>query len=675
MEFDLYEKSHYFINKSEINNDNDYQTLISIVVAHNELYYINSKPIISDFEYDILFDILKKYEYNFPDKIVDYSPTINLKNQLDWFNKESHWNYPLLSLDNTYNNDDILSFNKSLEKTLWQNIIYTVEPKYDWLSIHLIYKEWKLVQAITRWNWQEWDDVTINVKTIRNLPLHIPLLSEIHLRWEIVISKSEFEKLNNEIISKWWEWYSNARNLASWTLKQLNTNIVSKRNLECYIYDILSPINWINTQEQLYTFLKEMGFMFLDLNIVWTIDTVLNEGVNNEKIKELLWMQNIEFDWLVIKINNFNLRKEVWTTWHHPRWAFAYKYPTLTLTTKLLNIQWQVWRTWILTPVAILKPVNINWVIVEKATLHNYDQILKLDLNIWDIVYIQRSWEVIPYITWKVYWLNENIEKISIPEECTICNSKTTLKDNFVYCVNKNCKGIIAWNIKYFVSKDCLNIEWLWEKFIEKLVQLWILNNIFDIFELHKFEDKLKEIDGIWDKKLKKIFEEIEKTKEKDLWRLINWLWINWVGKWLSKDIARNMPWDWNDFNSYFINYQGEWIWEIITKNIKEFINKNENIWEQLANLWFFKNTKKKEITNNIHNNFNFAITGSFPISRDIIIEKLESIWWIYWSPSKKTNYMFIWDKAWSKREKAIKMWLNILEDWNIICDKFPVLK
>ncbi len=435
-----------------------YEKIIKDLNKHNYLYYVKSSPIISDYEYDLLFKYLKDIEKKFPNIIKKDSPSQKLTSQIQESLKKVKHSYLLLSLENTYNIDEVAEKLNKLEKESNTKIKFYIEPKYDWLSIELIYKNWIFYKAITRWDWIIGEDVTENVKTIRTLPLSIPYKWDLHIRWEIIIKKSEFIKVNNERKKLWLEIYSNPRNLASWSLRQLNTEITRKRKLDFIAYEILNYNNIKKNVEfynEMLDFLEQQWFWVYDFfsiinntkniltsnnfknlsNIIelfkkrqWLNKENILNIIKSQELKSFLDLQDVEFDWLVIKINNLQNREKIWYTSHHPKRAFAFKYPAKQISSKILNIELSVWRSWIITPVFLIKQVELWWVNIKRVTWHNFNFIKEKDINIWDYVRIIRSWEVIPYVESTI---RNDWKKISIDNSNEQKNIIKKLKNYF----------------------------------------------------------------------------------------------------------------------------------------------------------------------------------------------------------------------------------------------------
>lgn len=689
-----------------------YLKLVKVIIIHQKLYYDKSQPIIDDLTFDSLYDYALRLEQRVEQiiwkKIENSISTLRWTVQ-KWFSKAKHI-VPLLSLNKCTTEKEMKTFFASMKKENWEWLRYSLEPKFDWLTVELVYKNWELVEASTRWDWMVWDNIYHNVLAINNpsIPRKIECWwvimqwKEIRIRWEVVMLKSTFKELTEQ-----WEELSNTRNAASWSLKQLDTNITAKRKLTCFAYDITYywDIVWeweetitnhvwetFKTQHEVLTSLKKMWFLVHSFHKVLDENEII-DILENKKEESSAFIANddCDMDWYVIKVNDLKIRDNMWYTWHHPRSAFAYKYQSEIFETKLINIEWQEWRTWILTPVWIVEPININWVVVSRCSLHNLDIIKEKDIHINDIVYIQRSWEVIPYILWvnvEKRW--SDVQEIQEPTTCPICWDEveknisswwtTTYK-----CLNVNCRWKLLYWLEFFVSKEVMNIDWMWISYITNLVNSWLINSIDEIYNLldDSKSDQYIQFEWMWMKKLKTIQQWLEASKNNELYRILTWLQIPNIwknnAKILQKSIYDSMSmtdaqwfkakqlieWlsDWHHYSWL------EWFWTIIVEQIRKYINDErnqkfiydlENQWVQFNNFWSLQ--KAWIVRKNI--DVRYSITWSFSKTRYDIIDELEALWCIYYDkPTSSCNIMLIWEKAWSKRDKALKLWLKVYDN------------
>ncbi len=734
----------------EVKAKENYDRLVESLNYFNYLYYVKSQPVISDYEYDLLFHYLEDLEKKFPTLIRKDSPTQRLTNQIQSDLKKAKHTYPLLSLENTYNLDEVFNKLEKLEKDLWEeNIDFYIEPKYDGLSVELIYEDGFLIQWITRWNWEIWEDITENVKTINSVPPSIPYKEKLHVRWEVVVKKSIFEKINKEREKQWLETYSNPRNLASGSLRQLDVSITRSRQLDMVVYEILNfKDTWVKTHHKSLDFLEKNWFWVFDFcSILWNwwvsnpffvsksttslkeqrMDKLLSlfkdrhwltkqeiiEIVKFEKIKNLLDRQDVEFDGLVIKVNDDKYWNILGETAHHPKWAFAYKYPAKQISTQILDVELSVWRTWVITPVAVLQPIDFSGVIISRASLQNFDFIKEKDIKIWDYVWVQRSGEVIPYITWVIKERRENIVKknnikdfvkkikeiswdyknsyleyllnyklienkeiklvdIQEPTYCPVCNGETLHIEWEVAlkCINVSCPAQVKEKIAYFVSKNWLDIDGMWIEIISSLLQSKIIVDYGDIFYLEDKKQELLSLPLFKEKKVNNLLFAINQKKRISLNVFLASLWIELLWKKTSKliswELEKKHIFDWNvDFEklyNFFVSEEWEetllwinWVWPKVIQSIKKFFHEKHN--QKVIK----KILSKVDITisNNKNSKFSgqqFVITGSIEwASRDKIEKFIEENGWEFSNQvTRETTFLLIGDKSWkSKIKKA----------------------
>lgn len=671
------------IPQNEINNR--YQLFIDTITDHNHLYYVDAKPIISDKEYDDLFSYLVKFENTYPSLISSISPTQWLVGQLsDWFQKADHI-VPLLSLENSYNADDLLEWEqraKKIAEKQWINEwMYHLEPKFDGFSVEFIYKNWRFHQAITRGDGKIWEDITSNVLAIQSLPKYINILEELHFRGEIMMPKSQLEHINQERENKKLSPFSNTRNAAAWSIKLLDSWEVSKRGLIINIYE---QLYWTRQN------FEEIGLPTFNLPKEFRDTSDIHQVIKwclDPQVKEFLDNQDIDFDWLVIKIFDIDwkgteIRNILWETEHHPRWSIAYKFPAQQVASQIQSVSFQVWRTWIITPVANIDPVQLSWATISRVSLHNFDFVDTKEIKEKDYVWVQRSWEVIPYIVWVIKERRNGEEKsITPPKICPICSSPTNNIDIHYYCTNPLCPAQIREKIVHFASRDAMNIEGLWDSVVDTLVDQKILSSIVDLYELTPEKQLLlRRLPSFWEKKVFEITSQIEQSKHQPLWRILNAIWIPNVWKKIAQDLANYLKEKQVHCLDDMINIFSQeelkwlyWIWEKIWNWIIAYITNEDtlNILRKLEKhgINFDANNrmeKEKDIK------WHFSITWTFPLSRNEIIKQLEKKGFQFdENPNKNTDFIFIWEDAWAKSEKARNLWIKIYEDWEIIQKEF----
>ncbi len=674
-----------FLNKKIDNFTlDDVRKLSKIISYHSDLYYNREQPIISDKEYDELFKKLEILEKKFNIKNAQTNKVwAELKESS--FKKVNH-SRPMISLDNTYNEEDLKDFDERVKKNLSDetisNINYILELKFDWLGIELIYDNGEYKRAITRWNWIIWEDVTENIRQIKNIPKKISYKGKFEIRWEVIMPISVFNDLNKKARISGDKIFSNPRNASSWSVRTKNINLTKERKLEFFAYDLANfdefcKIELVNKYSEVIWIFKKLWF---------TTSPYLKNCKNIEELIRFIddfWDKKKDFDFeidgLVIKVNNITLWDKIWWTQHHPRYAIAYKFPAEILTTKILSVDHQVWRTGTITPVANLVPINIGGVTIKRATLHNYEEVSELDIRIWDNVFIKRAWEVIPKIISVIKVEDRsNLEKIYPPEKCPSCEAyiKKDIWKVRYYCPNySNCEAQIIERLSYSVWKEGFNIDWLWEKQIQRFFELWFIKDISDIFEIEKYKEDILKLDWFQQKSVDKIIKEIKKAKIVEISVLLNALSIPWIWKKTSKILASLFV-DKNNLLNFNYNIEDieklEDIWPEIAKNILDFFTNSENkkLLIKLEKILDIKYFKEKEINkNSLFFWKKVCITWSFvwsnweKISRDDLVKILEENWGKFVSSvSKNTDFLLAWEKAWSKLEKAKELEIKILD-------------
>ena len=595
----------------------------------------------------------------------------------------------IMSLEDAEKNPDVTPFTKEVITYFKQTytITYTVEPKFDGLSVELIYKKWIFSQAITRGDGLVGEDITENVRTIKNVPKKLNLSIDIRIRWEILMPKSVWKDINKEREDDGDIPFANTRNAAAGSIKLLDPKEVAKRGLVCYVYDILTTPT-INNQTSNLT---ELGLpVFPRTKEVHTIQEVISLCEDYET-KKYLEQQDNEFDGLVIKVKEENQRKIIWTTDHHPRWAVAYKFPAQLAATQILSIDFQVGRTWIITPVANLEPVQLSGAKLQRVSLHNFDFIKGKDIRINDWIWLQRSGEVIPYIVSVITDRRTGQEtEIVPPEHCPSCKEPVTNSDMHYYCTNIHCPEKTKQEIQHFVSKNCMDIQGIGESIVDILVDNKIIENVADIYRLTDptLQMQLRRFPWFGDKKVSEIAKGIEESKQKPLRRLLNGLGITHVGKKMAQDLAEamsNEQWAMNDEENIKTITNEEFlrsiygIGEKTVENIKEFFHDKNNL-EIINQLKAYGvNINPQKYTDNSKSTqlkWSFSITWSFDIPREKITDLLQQEGYIFnEQPTKTTDFILIGEKAGSKKAKAQELWIVMYEWRDTIIQQFPFLK
>lgn len=522
--------------------------LIQLIAKHNHAYYVMDQPTISDSEYDHLFHQLKALEEQNPELIQADSPTTKVGGQaLSKFESVTHV-VPMLSLGNVFNQEDLFAFARRVEERLPnQKVQYEVELKLDGLAISLWYENGVLVRGVTRGDGETGEDITQNVKTIRNLPkvLHsekyeIPRLLEV--RGEVLMPKSGFEKLNADQEAKGEKTFANPRNAAAGSLRQLDPNIAASRPLAFYAYGIAQceSNHNLTTMHDSLQWLTELGFQIAERQ--YLCNSIQEVQQRYEQIQQERPNLQVEIDGMVVKVDDLKQQQQLGFLSREPRWATAYKFPAQAALTTVEQIDWQVGRTGTLTPVARLNPVFVGGVTVSNVTLHNIGEIHRLDVRVGDTVSVYRTGDVIPKVekVWPEFRPAE-AEIVHLPENCPVCASPVVMPEGEalarcsggLYCAAQRIEAI-----RHFVSRKALDIEGLGDRWVESLLHLDLLKDVADIYHLHEHRETLLGIEKMGEKSVQNLIDAIEASKKTTLARFIYALGIRGVGETTARMLA-----------------------------------------------------------------------------------------------------------------------------------------
>lgn len=651
------------------------QQLIQVIQYHDWRYYTLSDSIITDFEYDHLFRLLKEYEQNNPTEIQANSPTQRISSSLNnEFETVAH-TIPMLSLDNSYNADDLLDFDRKVkERSGKDNIKYVVEPKFDGASIALVYENDLLVRAATRGNGTLGDNITNNAKAIRSIPLKANFsqfgIDKVELRGEVLIEKNRFQKMNNEREENGLPIFQNARNTASGGLRMKDPNEVAKRGLEAFIYQLGYTKSGENeqlkiqnsfSQNESINILGQLGFR-VPTSEKKQFDTIEQVIAFTQEWEEKRDQYPYEIDGLVVKVDDFRLQDEIGFTSHHPRWAIAYKFKAKQAQTKLLEIDYQVGRTGAITPVAKVEPVRLAGVTISSISLHNEDMITQKDIRIGDTVIIERAGDVIPYIVGSVAEKRTGNEiPFEFTQHCPACSSQLERQEGEAVwrCINIDCPAQQEERIIHFVSKSAMDISGLGKDIVKRFYKENIISNILDIYHLHQKQEQLLALEGWKEKSVKNLIQGIEKSKTNPTYRLLVGLGIRHVGtttaKMLQKQVEHLLEFKhWT--KEQFIELED--VGPKVADSLFEFFNheENEQLITQLEQLGVnVKNEKNDDQTSTRLEGNTFLFTGSLSkFTRDDAKQLVENNGGkIVSSVSKKLNYLVVGEKAGSKLKKA----------------------
>ena len=642
--------------------------LVALLNKYSYDYYVEDNPQISDTEYDTLYKQLEKLEQEYPEFILDNSPTQRVGDRvLDEFEKVIH-KVPMLSLSNTFSIEDLRDFDSRISKLSSDDSIeYICELKIDGLAISINYENGKLVSAATRGDGMVGENVTENIKTIFSIPKTLKTKKSFEVRGEVYLPKKSFELLNKEREENNEVLFANPRNAAAGSLRQLDSKITAKRRLSAFIYSVVGDEN-INSQKMALTVAADLGLpVNPNFKLCKTIDEVVDYIMYWEEHKQDL---PYEIDGIVIKVNSYSLQKEIGSTQKSPRWATAYKFPEEELATKLLDIELSVGRTGIITPVAVLNPINISGSTVSKASLHNKDIIDELDIHIGDMVVVKKAGEIIPKVVRVVEELRlANSEKYVMPNICPSCKSKTFTKegDPFTRCLNLDCPEQNIRKIIHFASREALNIEGLGDKVVATLYEKGIIKHTIDLFSLDR--NKLVKLERMGDKSVDNLLNAIENSKQSSLDKVIFALGILNVGKKAGKILAEYYK-NLTNFSKATVDELLELpdIGLITAESIVDYLSNDNNL-RFINELIEIGMNPQYEIqnknTDNIFSGKTIVLTGKLvELTRNEAKEYLERLGAkVTGSVTSKTDYVIAGEKAGSKLAKAEQLGIQVLSE------------
>ena len=662
------------VNSMEQNIIKRMQELITIINEADYNYHTLDNPTITDQEYDNYLRELFKLEEKHPELKQEHSPTSRVGGEIiEGFHKIKH-EVPMMSLSNVFNESDIISFDERVKKE-YSNPNYVVELKIDGLSVSLLYEKGKLVCGATRGDGVTGEDITHNVKTIKNIPLILPEPLDIEVRGEIYMSKDSFEQLNESRKRNNQELFANPRNAAAGSIRQLDSKIAASRKLSSFIYHLPDAQKYgIHTHMESLRFMKKLGFSVNpNIRIVKTIQELL------EYVEE--WTEKrdslpYEIDGIVIKLNDLDGQKRLGFTAKYPKWATAYKFPAQLVLTKLKDIKFTVGRTGQVTPNAMLEPVLVMGSTISKTTLHNEDYVKERDIRIGDIVAIKKAGDVIPEVV-RVETSRRTGNEIpfQMATVCPICGSTLVRRTNesAYYCVNDSCDKKRIEALIHFVSRDAMYIEGFGDRIIEDFYNMGYLKYFYDFYELHRNKEELKELEGFGEKSIQNLIDSIEKSKENSLERLLFALGIRHVGKKTAKILAEHyrtieklMEVSYEELTTICD------IGGIIAKSVVEYFLVEENctvikrLKQQGLNMNYLGEEK---IIDTEFDNKVFVLTGSLEqLTREeatLEIEKRGGK--VTNSVTKKTSAVIVGSSPGSKYEKAQQLGIKIIFEKDLI--------
>lgn len=651
--------------------------LIQLIAKHNHAYYVMDQPAISDSEYDHLFHQLKALEQQYPECIQADTPTNKVGGQaLSKFESVTHV-IPMLSLGNVFNQEDLFAFARRIdERLLNQKVQYDVELKLDGLAISLWYENGVLVRGVTRGDGETGEDITQNVKTIRNLPKvlssqHQAIPDFLEVRGEVLMPKQGFEKLNADQEAKGDKTFANPRNAAAGSLRQLDPNIAASRPLAFYAYGIAQcqPNHGLETMHDSLHWLTRFGFEIAERQFLCA--SIEEVQQRYEQIQQERPDLKVEIDGMVIKVDSLKQQQQLGFLSREPRWATAYKFPAQAALTKVENIDWQVGRTGTLTPVARLAPVFVGGVTVSNVTLHNIGEIHRLDVRVGDTVSVYRTGDVIPKVE-KVWaeFRPADAESVHLPTNCPVCESPVVMPEGEalarcsggLYCAAQRIEAI-----RHFVSRKALDIEGLGDRWVESLLHLNLLKDVADIYHLHEHRETLLTIEKMGEKSVQNLIDAIEASKKTTLARFIYALGIRGVGETTARMLA-------NTFQTLDALKAADIealkktpdVGDITAEWIADFFQAPHNI-EVLDRLMAAGIHWDAPIapTRQPLNGESWVVTGTLEtMGRDEATQKLQALGArVSGSVSSKTKCVVAGEKAGSKLDKAQKLDIRVLNE------------
>lgn len=641
-------------------NKEEYIKAIEELNLYSHHYYVLDDPITTDEVYDKLYHEVVAFEEKNSNAILSNSPTQRVGDVVSaGFIKASHLSR-MWSLEDIF---DSAGLEKWLIKTykLDSNISFYCEPKFDGASLNLVYENGELIQGITRGDGTIGELITQNVKTIKSIPLKIEHKERIEIRGEVVIFKDEFEKINERRLADGEAVFANPRNAAAGSLRQLDSSVTASRNLVFLPYGVGIDTLEMKFLHDKMDFIYGLGFRRPPERAVCKdfdeIEAIYKQMVHDRDSYSMM------LDGMVVKVDQIASQIDMGYTVKVPRFSVAYKFPAVEKITTVKDIVLQVGRTGAVTPVAIVEPTDIDGVVVERATLHNFDEIDRKDIRLGDKVIILRSGDVIPKII-KVLTHERNGNEVEVirPTECPVCASELLDEGVLLKCQNLSCEARVVNSIMYFASKPCLNIDGLGVKIVEALFTSGLVKNVTDLFDLTL--EKLLELEGFKEKKSQNLLDSLENAKGCDYWRFVNSLGIEHVGEVASKTLSENFGFGFIDASKEQI-IECDGIGEEMAESVLEFVRVNREIITNLQNILEpLEPVKREEAKENPFKGKTAVLTGTMSQSRGAIKEILEALGAkVSGSVSKKTDFLIYGADAGSKYDKAMSLEVECLTE------------
>lgn len=651
----------------------DYQRLIEEIRAHDRAYYLEARPIISDYEYDQLLKLLEEVEKEHPEWVDPESPTQRVGEMLMKGFKQVPHEVPMLSLANTYSEEEMVDFMKRIQKWTGESTIpFTAELKMDGVAVSVRYEKGKYTRALTRGDGKKGDDITANFKTISTLPLtlsmhHPPDVLEV--RGEVFMPHRAFQRANQQKEEAGEEPWANPRNATAGSLKLLDPKEAAKRKLAVVFYGIAEESSHkIESQFACHTYLEKAGLPTFSKHHhikATSIEEILSFAEKIEKERKTL---GFDIDGVVVKIDDFALRADLGSTARSPRWAVAYKFAPEQAVTKIVDITVQVGRTGVLTPVAELEPVFLAGSTISRATLHNQEEIERKGIRIYDTVVIEKGGDVIPKVVRvELKERPKDSKPWKMPSRCPICSSPVEKVEGqvAVRCPNKECGDQVLRRLIHFASKDAMDIEHMGPKVLEQLVEKGLVKSIGDIYALTA--EEIAQLENFKEKSIQNLLDSIEASKKTTLPRLIHSLGIPFVGEGIAELLAKHAP----DIDtlaalSYEELVEIDGIGEKVADSIVTYFSNPAHL-KEIHRLLHLGVTPAKVKTQKGHPFFGktFVITGTLEnYSRTQAAEQIKKRGGkVAGSVSKKTDYVLVGENPGSKHDKAVELGIEILNE------------
>jgi len=637
----------------------NYKEDIKILKKWAYAYYVQDNPIATDEEYDTLYRAIEAYEKQNPKQADEFSPTLRVGGVVrDGFSKATH-KARMWSMEDIFDKDGLVTWVERIHKNV-DGAEFFCEPKFDGASMNLLYDEGKLVQAITRGDGKVGEDVTQNVKTIHSVPLEINYFEPIEIRGEVVIKMADFDIINKQRLDDGEALFANPRNAAAGSLRQLDSSVTAKRRL------IFQPWGIGENQLTQTKLSKKMDFIyslgFLKPPISQECKTI--EDIE-EFYKQVLANRDeitMMMDGMVIKVDNVELQEDLGYTVKYPKWMCAYKFPAVEKITRINAVTFQVGRTGVITPVAEVEPVDIDGVTVERATLHNFDEIKRKDIKIGDSVIIIRSGDVIPKIIKVIIERRDGSEvEIQRALKCPTCKGELLDEGALIKCQNLECSDRVVNSITHYASKKALHIDGLGDKIVEQLHKEELIKSVKDLYSLHV--DQLLLLEGFKEKKAVKLLKAIETSKGVNLDKFIYGLGIEHIGEVAAKTLALEYGFTWVDKKADEI-VELDGFGSEMSESLEEFLHVNHESIIELQTIVKPKELEKLEVKESIFTGKVVVVTGSMSESREEIKKLLEKHGAkVTGSVSKKTDYVIYGEDAGSKYDKAVSLGVETLSE------------